>query len=213
MSHDKSAPIATAVSVAAGLLAVIQPALAHHAMGGTLPSSAAQGFLSGIAHPVIGVDHLAFILALGLLAAVQRAAGYLIPLAFVPATVAGAALHVAQVSLPFAELAVAISVLAAGLALFLQARDAKLWLSVFASFAGLFHGFAYAESIVGAETTPLFAYLAGFSLIQLAIAAGAWFAAGAMLKSAPASAARALRLTGTVVGLLGLGVMSNVAMA
>lgn len=213
MSRYRNDPVITTVSVAALFLAAIQPALAHHAMGGTLPGSTAQGFLSGIAHPVIGIDHLAFVLALGLLAAVQRAAGYLIPLAFVPATVAGAALHVAQVSLPFAELAVAISVLAVGLALFLQARDAKLWLSAFASVAGVFHGFAYGESIVGAETTPLFAYLAGFSLIQLAIAAGAWFAAGAVLKSAPASAARALRLTGTAVGIVGLGAMSSMAMA
>jgi urease accessory protein len=42
---------------------------AHHAMGGTTPQTLAQGLLSGLAHPVIGLDHLAFTLAAGLLAA------------------------------------------------------------------------------------------------------------------------------------------------
>ena len=34
------------------------------------------------------------------------------------------------------------------------------------AFAGIFHGYAYAESIFGAEPTPLYAYLAGFAIIQ-----------------------------------------------
>ena len=42
---------------------------AHHAMGGTTPQTLAQGLLSGLAHPVIGLDHLAFTVAAGLLAA------------------------------------------------------------------------------------------------------------------------------------------------
>jgi urease accessory protein len=36
--------------------------------------------------------------------------------------------------------------------------------------AGLFHGYALAESIVGAEPTPLYAYFAGLAAIQIAIA-------------------------------------------
>jgi urease accessory protein len=39
------------------------------------------------------------------------------------------------------------------------------------------HGYAYGESIVGAEPTPLVAYLAGFTLIQLAIVLAAFAAA------------------------------------
>ena len=34
---------------------------------------------------------------------------------------------------------------------------------------GLVHGYAYAESIIGAETTPLVAYLAGFGTVQLIV--------------------------------------------
>ncbi|MGD1951584.1 MAG: HupE/UreJ family protein [Leptolyngbyaceae cyanobacterium] len=45
------------------------PALAHHPMGGKTPSSFIEGFLSGVGHPVIGLDHLIFVIASGLLAA------------------------------------------------------------------------------------------------------------------------------------------------
>ena len=39
----------------------------------------------------------------------------------------------------------------------------------FFALAGLAHGYAYGEAIVGAEQTPLVAYLVGFSLVQLAL--------------------------------------------
>ncbi|NES66951.1 MAG: urease accessory protein UreJ, partial [Okeania sp. SIO2D1] len=43
-------------------------------------------------------------------------------------------------------------------------------LSIFAAIAGIFHGYAYGEAIIGAEMTPLFAYLLGFTVVQLLIA-------------------------------------------
>jgi urease accessory protein len=42
-------------------------AKAHHVMEGELPNSIVTGFISGVAHPVIGLDHLAFVIAIGLL--------------------------------------------------------------------------------------------------------------------------------------------------
>jgi len=47
------------------LAATAAGAEAHHAMGGTMPQTLAQGLLSGLAHPVIGLDHLAFTVAAG----------------------------------------------------------------------------------------------------------------------------------------------------
>ncbi|MGI0494005.1 HupE/UreJ family protein [Alkalinema pantanalense CENA528] len=41
--------------------------------------------------------------------------------------------------------------------------------TILAAIAGLFHGYAYGESIFGAATPPLLAYLAGFTVIQLVI--------------------------------------------
>ncbi|MCK6452758.1 MAG: HupE/UreJ family protein [Alphaproteobacteria bacterium] len=52
------------------------------------------------------------------------------------------------------------------------------------SLAGLLHGYAYGESIVGAEPAPLVAYLLGLACIQYAVALGAWWTAGRLVQPA-----------------------------
>lgn len=147
------------------------PAFAHHAMGGMTPNTLATGLISGLAHPILGLDHLAFILAAGLLAA-PRSRGMVLPLAFVVASAIGSLLHLAGVNLPAGEILVAGSVLLLGLLLVLQSRiDDGLFAAILA-LAGLFHGYAFAESIFGAEQTPLVSYLAGLAIMEYAIAAG-----------------------------------------
>ena len=42
------------------------PAWAHHVMGGKLPSTLSEGLWSGLGHPVIGPEHLGFLLAVGI---------------------------------------------------------------------------------------------------------------------------------------------------
>jgi urease accessory protein len=146
-----------------------QLALAHHAMDGQTPDSLAQGLLSGLAHPVIGLDHLSIVLLLGAVCA--RLKRPLAPLlGFVSATLLGCALHVQRLDLPRVELVLALSVLGLGAwALFGAARSARF--AACAAASGVLHGYAYGESIVGAEATPLAAYLVGFALVQLALAA------------------------------------------
>jgi urease accessory protein len=155
------------------LLAIAGQAHAHHAMGGELPSTWAQGLLSGLGHPVIGVDHLAFLLAAGVVAG---AAGFgaAAPTAFVIASLGGVGLHLALLALPAVEPVIALSVVAAGLALAAGLGGSRAaWILGFAG-AGLFHGYAYGESIVGAEPAPLVAYLAGLALVQTGLALAAW---------------------------------------
>ncbi len=158
------------------LLAAL-PANAHHPMDGAIPSNLAEGFLSGLGHPVIGIDHLAFLLAAGLVAAVFRL-GLWLPAVFVAASIGGVALHVLGLDLPLAELVIGASVLGIGAALATAwaMRSTSVWAAGFAV-AGLFHGHAYGESIIGAEATPLVAYLAGLALVQTAIGVGAAVAA------------------------------------
>jgi len=81
-----------------GLLLIAFPASAHHAMGGKVPADFFQGFMSGIAHPLIGFDHFAFIFSVGLLAAIQRR-GIFIPIAFVLSSMLGAGAHLATLNL------------------------------------------------------------------------------------------------------------------
>jgi urease accessory protein len=160
------------------ILALIAAPLAqaHHPMGGTTPSTLTEGLLSGLGHPVIGPDHLAFLLVAGLLAAaVAGSARYLLPLAFVGATVGGTLYHLAAADLPLSETVIALSVLLGGLALVLRRSLPTLLLGGLFAVAGVYHGYAYGEAIIGAESTPLLAYLVGFAFIQyLLIAATTW---------------------------------------
>ena len=160
---------------AAGLAASTAPAFAHHMMGGKIPSTLMQGLLSGLGHPVIGVDHLLFIIGVGLLGGILGRR-LLLPIAFISGTLGGTAAHLAGVGMAFAELAVIGSVGLMAVAVVKGARLQVLPTAMLVAVAGLLHGYAYAESIFGAEPTPLCAYLIGFATIQFVIA----FTAGAV---------------------------------
>ena len=154
------------------------PALAHHPMGGAVPTTAWEGLVSGIAHPVIGLDHLAFLVAAGVLAAVApRRCGVWALVGFLGAGLLGALLHLAGVGLGPVEATVAVSVLLAGVALL--APPARLppvapaWLALAFAAAGLFHGHAYAEAVAGAGPAPVAAYLLALAVMQAALGLGA----------------------------------------
>ncbi|NJR39043.1 MAG: HupE/UreJ family protein [Leptolyngbyaceae cyanobacterium CSU_1_4] len=142
------------------------PASAHHAMGNKMPSNFFEGFISGAAHPLIGLDHLTFIVAIGLLAAVKRQ-GILIPISFLLAAMLGTGAHLAGISFPGTELFVSGSILLFGILLVMKDSPNTAVVSGLSALAGLFHGYAYGEAIFGAETTPLVAYLIGFTVVQL----------------------------------------------
>ena len=93
------------------------PALSHHPLGGGTPETLTNGFLSGIGHPIIGADHLAFVVAVGVLA-VLVGSRLTMPLWFILATMAGALLHLASLGLPSVEFVIALSVALIGVVLF-----------------------------------------------------------------------------------------------
>ena len=193
----------------ASLVLATPAAHAHHAMGGATPDTLAQGLLSGIAHPVIGLDHLAFLLVAALLSAMLTGRGrYLVPLAFVVGTVAGTLHHLGAADLPMTETVIALSVLLGGLTVVLRHSLPALLLGGLFGVIGVFHGYAYGESIVGAESTPLLSYLAGFALIQFAIIVGGVKALDAVARHSPQLQAGVVRYTGlaaTATGALLLG--------
>lgn len=131
------------------------PALAHHPMRGETPKTLWQGPLSGLAHPVIELDHLLFLIGIAIATAIARIAPkqamtYL--LACVAAGSVGTSMRVSDLAIPFAEPAVAISLLLVGLWLWktkLPAFAASgLWVA-----GGFFHGYAYGEAVIGLEAT------------------------------------------------------------
>ena len=180
-------------------------ASAHHVMGGKIPTTFTEGFLSGLGHPVIGPDHLAFLLAIGVAVGVGGL-NLVLPLLFVVASAIGVTLHVNGVNLPGAEIVVAVSVLFAG---FLIARGralpVSLWAILFAA-AGLFHGYAFGESIFGAERSPLHAYLLGLIIVQSVLTVGT---ALFVRRKASGVSAIAPRLAGAVI--IGVGLATLIA--
>lgn len=154
-------------------MAIALPAFAHHPFGGEVPQTFFQGFLSGLGHPVVGPDHLAFVIAVGLLATVV-AGGRWVPTAFVGATLVGTGLHLAGLDLPAPELVISVSVVIFGALAVMRDRLNAGVVCLLAAIAGLFHGYAYGEAVVGAEAAPLVAYLVGFAGVQGAIACVAY---------------------------------------
>ncbi|MGI9334457.1 MAG: HupE/UreJ family protein [Gammaproteobacteria bacterium] len=166
---------------------------------------AAEGapFLTGFAHPLLGVDHLLAMLAVGLWAAQLggRALWYL-PLAFASVVMAGVALGAEGVALPMVQAGIASSVLVLGLALAFVAR-----LPAMASLAlvGLFavsHGHAHGSELVHAAfalSDSLGFLLATVTVLLAGLHLGGRFRRALAARTVPLS-----RLSGAVIAASGL---------
>jgi len=169
-------------------------ALAHTAAG------AATGFAAGFAHPLGGADHLLAMVAVGLWAAqLGGRALWMVPVTFVAVMLAGAALGMSGVSLPFVEAGILASVLVMGVlvaaALRLQPAVGALLVAVFA----LFHGHAHGTEM------PLvaggLAWGAGFALCTALLHATGMGLALALRRF---SLQKAVRLAGGAIAVGGL---------
>lgn len=185
------------------------PVLAHHPNGGNIPSTFLEGFLSGLGHPVIGIDHLVFAIAIGLLAALKNKLGPIVPVCFVVATAAGTGIHLQGIDLPVPELIISTSVLIMGIFLARENQASLALVTLIGAIAGIFHGYAYGESIVGAETTALGAYLLGFCVIQLGISAIAFYLGRLIIDKPTKSYQMSLRFAGFTICGIGFAFVSS----
>ena len=103
------------------LLAVLllaSPAFAHHpfGMGDSTDLSALQGLLSGIGHPLLGPDHLLFLLAIAFIG-LQRPRAWVIPLlaAGLGGSVLSQFIPLPDAVAPWAEAMVSLSLVVEGL--------------------------------------------------------------------------------------------------
>jgi len=119
------------------------------------------GFLGGLAHPVLGPDHIAAMVAVGLWGAFLGApAIYLLPVVFPLVMAAGGVLGILGVPLPGIEIGIASSAVILGLMVALALRPA-LWIAaVLVGLFAVFHGYAHGTELpAGADAL---AYSAGF---------------------------------------------------
>ena len=166
---SKSSPtLRAAVISTAGLLALslFSPAHAHHpfGMGDSTDLTALQGLLSGIGHPLLGPDHLLFLLAIAFIG-LQRPRAWVIPLlaAGLGGSVLSQFIPLPDAVAPWAEALVSLSLAVEGL-MALTVTSTSWLLPLVA-----LHGFLLGSTIVGAEPTPLFTYFLGLLIGQGAL--------------------------------------------
>ena len=102
----------TKLLVAAGLLLTATTAAAHTGHG----AHAESGFLSGLLHPMLGLDHLLAMAAIGFWSVRQsNTMKQITPLFVIGGMVLGAGIAWAGMSLPSVETGITFSVLVAGI--------------------------------------------------------------------------------------------------
>lgn len=154
----------TRLLIATGLMLTATTAAAHTGHG----AHAESGFLSGLLHPMLGLDHLLAMAAIGFWSVRQsNTMKNATPLFVIGGMIVGAGLAWGGLSLPGVEMGITFSVLVAGI---LIATLAKMPTAVGGSLVGafmLFHGFAHGTEMPAGAM--LAAYLVGFSIATLAI--------------------------------------------
>ena len=179
--------------------ALTLPVLASPAMAHTGPG--ASGLGAGLAHPIIGIDHLLAILAVGLWSASQtKGKAWQGPATFVILMTVGCALGLAGIAMPLVEAGILASVVVFGLMILARHTTQALGLIAIGGFA-MFHGHAHgSEAIAGAVT----AYMAGFLISTVAL-----HACGYVAGRAAARWHHGMQVAGAAVALSGLALIAG----
>lgn len=204
-------PLRLACATAASACAL--PAAAHHPVGGATPDSLWHGLLSGIGHPIIGPDHLAFLVAVALLAALHGRLALreacVLAMLFAAAGTVGVLARTVAPAFAGIEVLAAATVLVVGVALASGRVPASVPRAVAAAVAGSIHGYAFGEAIVGAEATPLIAYLVGLAVAQGALLVVAFAAGRRLAVEAPERIRAAARMAGLATTAIGLALVAR----
>lgn len=205
-------PKTSLLALTLGSFLAATPALAHHAMDGETPTTLVQGLLSGLGHPVIGLDHLAALIGVGLVSS-RFPRGLTLPAFWIVAMAAGIGIHLASADIPQVELLVALSVVIIGIAATLRTTLSYTLIAGLFAAGGLVHGYALGESIIGAEAAPLGGYLVGLVVVQTALTTGIAYAAIKLSKASFAAPSLRFRLAGLAVAVTGAAFIALPALA
>jgi urease accessory protein len=136
-----------AIVGAMGVLLCARPALAHEAEG------TAEGFVSGLSHPVSGLDHVTAMVAVGLWGAqLGRPALWVLPVMFPAVMAVGGFLGLVGLPLPGVEVGIALSAIVLGTMVLAEARPPlRLSITIVSIFA-IFHGHAHGTELPGGES-------------------------------------------------------------
>ena len=186
------------------LFAVVAALLAGPA-GAHVEAGQVQGFFSGLAHPVSGLDHVLAMVAVGLWGAqLGVPALWLLPLSFPIVMALGGLLGLLGIPLPGVEIGIAASALLLGGAV-MSGRRVPLAaaLGLVCLFA-IFHGHAHGAEMA-AEASALW-YSLGFMLATAALHASG---IGIALAAKQDWARRGLRIGGALIAASGVWLLAT----
>jgi len=131
------------MALTACLLLVVAAPVAAHGQPGQ-----AAGFLSGVRHPISGIDHVLAMIAVGVWGAQLRSpAIWLLPVTFPLVMACGGFLALIGMPLPGTEIGIAFSALLLGLAIVAEARPPLAAAAVVVGAFALFHGHAHGTEL------------------------------------------------------------------
>lgn len=120
-----------------------------------------NGFMAGISHPVLGLDHLLAMVAVGVVSArMGGKAIWSIPLTFVLAMLLGGVTGGYFPDIPFIEYGIVLSVIILGLVITIGKNILQLIAMASVALFGLFHGYAHGTEMPDMADPML--YGAGF---------------------------------------------------
>jgi len=132
------------------LLAAVLMVLATAPLYAHVQEGAAAGFLTGLKHPISGLDHVLAMIAVGLWGAQLGApAVWTLPVTFPMVMAVGGFLGLVGVPLPGVEIGVAASAILLGAMVMTEARPPLAVAAALVAFFAIFHGYAH-----GAELPP-----------------------------------------------------------
>jgi urease accessory protein len=175
------------------LMLVATQAAAHAGPG------AHSGFASGFLHPMLGVDHVIAMVAVGLWAArLGGASVWVLPLVFPLVMAFGAALGLMGVTLPAVEAGIALSGVVLGLIIAVALRAPVAVAAAIVGGFAVFHGHAHGTEVPGEVGVwgYGFGFVAGTALLHMAGIGLAALMRGAL-------GARAVQGTGAGIAMLG----------
>ncbi len=186
------------MGVALAAAAMAGPALAHTGVG------AVHGFQAGLLHPLLGLDHVLAMVAVGLWAGlVGGKARLAYPLAFVAVMVVAGLWGMSGAVLPGVEIGIAVSVVVLGLAIALKATPPLAAGVAACALFAIFHGHAHGAELP--DGAGAFSYAAGFVLATAALHGVGLAAAGALAQRAPLLA----RVAGGGLVLAGFAILAS----
>jgi len=172
----------------------------------TMPGQA-QGFITGFLHPLSGLDHILAMVAVGIWGSqLGRPAIWVLPVAFPLVMSFGGVLGVRGVPIPGVEIGAAASALVLGIMIALAARPPLRVAALIVGAFAIFHGHAHGTELPKAAS-PL-TYALGFVLATgLLHVCGILFG---LINFRPAGA-KALRMSGGLIAIVGIVLLVNLA--